>query len=326
MMSFDADLVGRWFRRARNRDEPVMPHWGIEPTDQEAEAVRLGGEQVLAAVVADQATFPVPVADLTELPARLVLSYLTALAAGVAGTRAAFAASPESAALGDSFGGQVSATDTSDVGASGSTDVGAMALVAGLNAGAAALHGEIVSPAHRPAEPGWRGTEPTAAESARQAGVAAAELVVDGAGLPEITSLAADVAMAGWRIGVPDDPIDRIEYRTRGLLGILLVALELETRDPEPAGEPASCGAAPGENNGSIFDAEITFTMGLAPADMRALSDDLAGLVSELVVWPGRDSRNSWPRFHLHTEQPAEVIGQVYAYGTPFDLAITNRD
>ena len=58
-----------------------------------------------------------------------------------------------------------------------------MALVAGLNAGAAALHGQIVSPAQLPGEPGWRATEPTAAESARQAGVAAAELVVDGAGL-----------------------------------------------------------------------------------------------------------------------------------------------
>ena len=326
MMSFDADLVGRWFRRARNRDEPVMPHWGIEPTDQEAEAVRLGGEQVLAAVAADQDTFPRPDAALTEVPARLVLEYLTALAAGVAGTRAAFAATLDSEASGELMGGQFSGADTSDLGVSGLADVGAMALVAGLNAGAAALHGQIVSPAQLPGEPGWRATEPTAAESARQAGVAAAELVVDGAGLPEITSLAADVAMAGWRIGVPDDPIDRVEYRTRGLLGILLVALELETRDPEPAGEPASCGAEPGENRGSIFDAEITFTMGLAPADMRALSDDLAGLVSELVVWPGRDSRNSWPRFHLHTEQPAEVIGQVFAYGTPFDLAISNRD
>ena len=326
MMSFDADLVGRWFRRARNRDEPVMPHWGIEPTAQEAEAVRLGGEQVLAAVAADQDTFPRPDAALTEVPARLVLEYLTALAAGVAGTRAAFAATLDSEASGELFGGQFSGADTSDLGPSGLADVGAMALVAGLNAGAAALHGQIVSPAQLPGEPGWRATEPTAAESARQAGVAAAELVVDGAGLPEITSLAADVAMAGWRIGVPDDPIDRVEYRTRGLLGILLVALELETRDPEPAGEPASCGAEPGENRGSIFDAEITFTMGLAPADMRALSDDLAGLVSELVVWPVRDSRNSWPRFHLHTEQPAEVIGQVFAYGTPFDLAISNRD
>ena len=213
----------------------------------------------------------------------------------------------------------------SEFGESEFGDVGSMALVAGLNAGAAALHGEIASPAHRP-DREWRAAEPTAAESARQAGVAAAELVVNGAGLPEITSLAADVAMAGWRIGVPDDPIERIEYRTRGLLGILLVALELETRDPEPAGEPASCGAAPGENVGQSLDAEITFTMGLAPAELRALSDDLAGLVTELVVWPGRDSRNSWPRFHVHTVRPADVIGQIYAYGTPFDLAITSRD
>jgi len=324
MMSFDADLVRRWFRRVQNRDEPVMPHWGIVPTAQEAAALMVGGEQVLAAVEGAERGFADRREDLDELPARLVRTYLDAVAAGIAGTRAAFAATADEGSLGPQSPGGAAAAGGSgtgwDVG-----DVGTMALVAGLNAGAAALHGEITSPSGR-ADLQWRAAEPTAAESARQAGVAAAELVVTGAGLPEIAGLAADVAMTGWRIGVPDDPIDRIEYRTRGLLGILLVALELETRDPEPAADPASCGAAAGENLGRQFDAEITFTMGLAPAELRALSDDLAGLVSELVVWPGRDSRNSWPRFHLHTVRPAEVIGQVYAYGTPFDLAITDRD
>ena len=33
MTSFDADLVRRWFDRVL--DEPVMPHWGIVPTEQE---------------------------------------------------------------------------------------------------------------------------------------------------------------------------------------------------------------------------------------------------------------------------------------------------
>jgi len=41
-----------------------------------------------------------------------------------------------------------------------------------------------------------------------------------------------------------------------------------------------------------------------------------------VVIWPG----SNWPRFHLHTDHPAEVIGQIYAHGTPFDLQITNRD
>ena len=59
--------------------------------------------------------------------------------------------------------------------------------------------------------------------------------------------------------------------------------------------------------------------MGLAAAEIRSLSDDLAGLVTEVTVWPG----GQWPRFHLHTERPGDVIGQVYAYGTPFDLEIT---
>ena len=314
MTSFDADLVQRWFGRVEDSDEPVMPDWGILPTVQEAAALRDGGAQVAVALreVDPQIRRPVPV--LTELPARMVSSYLTALAAGVAGTRAAFA---------QSLGEQGPAADEPTTGSS-SGDVGTMALVAGLNAAAAALHGEISSPAYRAGRE-WRAAEPTAAESARQAGIAAAELVVNGAGLHEIVAAAADVAMNGWRIGVPDDPIDRAEYRTRGLVGILLVALERETRDPEPVGAPASCGALPGENLGRSFSAEITFTMGLAPAEIRSLSADLAGLVGEVTVWPGRYSRGGWPRFHLHTDRPGAVIGQIYAYGTPFDLEITDR-
>ena len=155
-------------------------------------------------------------------------------------------------------------------------DVGAFALVAGLNAGggrAARRDRRQLRPARPRAA-----AEPTAAESARLAGVAAAELVVNGAGLHEVAGTAAGVAMNGWRIGLPDDPVDRIEYRARGLVGLVLVALELETRDPEPPGEPASCGALPGENLGRPFPAEITFTMGLAAAEIRSLSDDLAGL------------------------------------------------
>jgi len=38
-------------------------------------------------------------------------------------------------------------------------------------------------------------------------------------------------------------------------------------------------------------------------------------------MWPG----SQWPRFHLHTDRAGDVIGQVYAYGTPFDLLITEQ-
>ena len=144
---------------------------------------------------------------------------------------------------------------------------------------------------------------------------------MNGAGLHDVAGTAADVAMSGWQIGLPDDPVDRIEYRARGLVGLLLVALEQETRDPEPPGEPASCGALPGQNLGRPFPAEITFTMGLAPADIRSLANDLAGLAAEVTVWPG----SQWPRFHVHTDRAGDVIGQVYAYGTPFDLTITEQ-
>ena len=303
MTSFDADLVRRWFRRVASREEPVMPHWGIVPTEQERFAMAQGASRVEEAVLDDQ----LPSADtavLTEIPALMVLRYLDALAAGIASTRLAFLNVEASAdpGLGGVTGGEVAA----------------FSLVAGLNAGAAALHGEIDPSSDRP---GRGGAEPTAAESARLAGVAAAELVVNGAGLHEVAGTAADVAMSGWQIGLPDDPVDRIEYRARGLVGLLLVALEQETREPEPPGEPASCGALPGENLGQPFPAEITFTMGLAPAEIRSLANDLTGLAAEVTVWPG----SQWPRFHVHTERAGDVIGQVYAYGTPFDLMITEQ-
>jgi len=298
MTSFDADVVRRWFHRVR--DETVMPHWGIVPTEQERFALTQGASRVEAAVSIDQLPSAGTSEPLTELPALMVLRYLDALAAGIASTRLAFSNFDADADVG---GG----------------DVAAFALVAGLNAGAAALHGEIAASSYRR---GRGGPEPTAAESARLAGVAAAELVVNGAGLHDIAGTAAGVAMNGWQIGLPDDPVDRIEYRARGLVGLVLVALEQETRDPEPPGEPASCGALPGENLGRPFPAEITFTMGLAPAEIRALTADLTGLAAEVTVWPG----SRWPRFHVHTDRAGDVIGQVYAYGTPFDLLITEQD
>lgn len=308
MTSLDADLVRAWFRRIRDTAEPVMPQWRIVPTVQEDLALTAGGDQVESAVSGTSAVDAgYGSGELTELPAMMLQRYLTAFAAGIASARLAFAANTSE----DPESGEVLAAD-----AMGDTD--ALALAAGLNAAAAALHGEIVTGSDRQAER-WRHCEPTAAESARLAGFAAAELVVNGAGLHEIAAAAAGAAITGWRLGLPENPVERAEYRVRGLVGALLVALEIQTRDPEPPAHPASCGALPGQNLGRPFTAEITFTMSLAPAEIRSLSNDLAGLVTEIAVWPG----GQWPRFHLHTERAGDVIGQVYACGTPFDLEIT---
>ena len=163
--------------------------------------------------------------------------------------------------------------------------------------------------------------EPSAAEAARLAGLTAADLVVDGAGLQRIATSAAGAAMNGWQIGLPEDPAERDEYRTRGLVGLLLNALAQETRDPEPPAAPASCGALPGDNTGRAFEAEITFSMGLAAAEIRSLAADLEQVSAEVTVWPG----GQWPFFHVHSDRPGEVVGQIYAYGTPFDLVITDR-
>jgi len=323
MTTFDADLVHGWFGRLRDTETPVMPHWGIVPTAEESAALAAGAAMVAAAL--QDRSLPDAATDLTEVPARLVGRYLAALAAGIVGTRQVLvdqvvprAGRDDGADEAVAGAGQV--RDQLVTAAGTTADVGALSLVTGLNAAAAALHGEIAAPAYRSAE-SRHGAEPSAAESVRLAGVSAAELVVNGAGLHEIAAAAAGATMGGWKIGLPDDPAERTEYRVRGLIGMLLFALEEQTRDPAPPGEPASCGARPGENLGHPFPAEVTFTMGLALTEVRALCDDLEQLAGEVTVWPG----SLWPSFHVHTDRPGEVVGQIYAYGTPFDLVISDR-
>src|SRR6478735_3164407 len=85
MISFDADLVRGWFARVRDADHPVMPHWGIVPTEQELAALADGERQVECAV--QDLPAPTPDATLTEVPARLLRRYLHALAAGISRTR-----------------------------------------------------------------------------------------------------------------------------------------------------------------------------------------------------------------------------------------------
>jgi len=303
MPSFDAELVERWLRRLLDTEEPLMPVWGIRPTDEESSVFLEGMAMVLAAV--DDTEPPPGVVRPAELPARMLQSYLSAVAAGIAGTRRTLAAAGDQ-------------STELPVGLESVDYPGSLALVAGLNAGAAALSGERVSSADRPARAGG----PTAAESARLAGVSAAELAVDGADLHQIAGAAAGVA-GGWRVGLPDDAGERVDYRARGLVGLLLIALDHVTRAPEPPAEPASCGAGPTENVGRAFPAEITFQIGLDPDQARSLAVELGGLSEEVTVWP--QGQDSWHRFHIHSDRPAEVIGQVYAYGTAFDLQITDR-
>lgn len=300
MTALDVDLVHRWFDRLRRHDRSVIAYWGVRPTAQELAAFDEGAAGIDLAI--RDLPRPAPVTELTEVAALMVRDYLTGFAAGISETRRLLGI--------DRFDDlPADLLDGFDPGAGIS---GGLALAAGLNAAAAALDGtdrrsgRIV--------PGS-----SAADSARSAGVAAAELVVDGADLHRVAALAAGAAINGWRIGLPDDPDELADYRAKALVGMLLVALELECREPLPPAQPAACGALPGENRGTAFLAEITCTMQVDGETMAVLTGELARLCREVAIWPTDGS----PAFHLHTDRPGEVIEQLYASGMPFDLQIT---
>jgi hypothetical protein len=184
-----------------------------------------------------------------------------------------------------------------------------MSLVAGLIAGAAALQYNRA---------GSGGDDPSAAELASRAGVAAADLAADGADLARITETAAGVANSGWLLAPPHDPALREEFRLRALIATVLAALAQVAGGADGEPEVAGCGAGPGEHSGRRFLAEVTFEFrGDATARSR-LQQTLASMGTDLRVWPGEDRA----RFHLHTVHPADVVGEAYALGTPFDLRI----
>lgn len=298
MTALDVALVDRWFDRLRSVDPSAIASWGVRPTAQELAALdegRIG----LGLAVRDLPP-PAPVVELTERPALMVRDYLAGFAAGVSETRRLLAVEPSI----DLFGGLDPGADAG----------GALALAAGLNAAAAAL----TDPGRDASRPG-SAAGPTAAESARSAGVTAAELVVDGADLHRIAAVAAGAAVAGWRAGLPQEDDARADYRAKALLGMLLVALERECRAPLPPAQPAACGALPGENRGQAFMAEITCTLHVDGETMATLIGELNRLCREVAIWPTGGS----PAFHLHTDRPGEVIEQLYASGMPFDLQIT---
>ncbi len=300
MAALDADLVRRWFDRLLRQDESVVAYWGVRPTVQEIAALDEGSAGIDCAL--RDLPRSAPVIRLTETPARLIRDYLAGFAAGISETRRLLADEPP-----------VGLTGVLDPGAEAE---GALALAAALNAGAAALDDAVLG-ARLSA-----GSAASAAESARSAGVAAAELVVDGADLHRVAASAAGQAVNAWRSGVPTDPGQHVDYRTKALVGMLLVALELECRDPLPPARPAACGARPGENRGAAFLAEITCTMHADAETMATLTGELNRLCRDVAIWPTDRS----PEFHLHTDRPGEVIEQLYASGMPFDLQITRLD
>jgi hypothetical protein len=289
----DGDLVDRWFGPLLRPDAGFAPVVRpIDATPQER-AVLADGAALLGQAIAQRPpTGGLDGSDLTEAPARMLNIYLRALASGLRDALGRVGGDPDSA--------------------------GSIALAAGLNAAAAAVHGEHI--ASSPTRPGGVGrSERTAAEAARLAGIAAAEVAVDGAALAAVAAAAARSVMEDWRPGTPRDPGERIEHRTRGLLGLLLVGLQRATADPVPPPEPASCGALPGENPGRRFPAEVTFQLGAA-GDVNGIIAALRALPGEMTTW--RDGGFVW--CHVHTDSPGSVVEHAYARGSVFDLRITH--
>lgn len=299
MPALDADLVRRWFDRLRRPDPAVHARWGIRPSAQEREVLEEGGIAVACAV--RDLPPPAPVLPLTEPAAELLRGYLTGLAAGISEARRLLVS--ETAA--DLMGG----LDP------GSAVSGGLALAAGLNAGAAALD----EATRGSATPRSAAAGPTVAEAARSAGVAGTEVVVDGADLRQVAARAAQTLATSWLSGLPADGAGRSDDRAKALIGMVLLALEHECREPLPPARPAGCGAGPGENRGLAFLAEITCTLHVEAGALPGLTGELGRLCHEVSIWPtGGD-----PAVHLHTDRPGEVIEQLYASGMPFDLAIT---
>ncbi len=304
---FDADLVERWFDLLLAEGGSLRPLWGIELTEHERAAVEDGAGYLLAAVRGDDggdegsdAPPPCPEAtgpgDATEVPARMLRRYLRAFASGVAGAQARL---------------------DPDEWIEGEPAAASMSVAAGLNAGAAALQGEFVGSAStRPSV--VQVHEPTAAQAAWLAGIGAAEEAVNGARVAVVTRVAFSAAAGGWRIGMPADPHERIEYRARGLLCLALLALREVCAEPAGPVEPASCGAMPGENLGRPFAAEVTFQVGTGDEDFADLVAAIRALSTDVTTW----QREGLLWCHVHTERPGEVIEQAHASGAVFDLRI----
>ncbi|GGM06576.1 hypothetical protein [Nakamurella endophytica] len=316
MPALDADLVHRWFDGLRAPAPEPERSWGAGWSAADV-AVLADEEPVLTASVSG--VLPAATEPATDPVARGVQRYLHGVAAGIAGSRAAW-------------------------GQADGPSADAMCLAAGLMAGAAALSGPDL-PVPAPGGPvaggdgppvpdpagswrppdGWpatgRGgvpTERSAADTAASAGLAATDRAVEGYGLADVAGRAADAAVMGWQVSVPSDSADRAAYRLRALVCAVLMALQRACVPPPPPAEPASCGARPGEPVGDPFPAEVSFDVFLGDAELADLRRRLAALSSEVVVWSDADIRH----LHVHTERPGPVVSEAFAAGTVFALHI----
>lgn len=302
MTTFDIDLVGRWFDllvENRNAPDEHSAHdefWGVRPTEAERRVLTDGGRAIAAAV--GWSELPTQLAPPADPAAALLQTYVVGMATGIAGARQTM-------------------VDNGDIAEVAVAD--RLCLVAGLIAAGAAVQvapGTAYEDADQETESlPFRG-RPDAADLARTAGTAAAELVVDGADLHSITTAAAAPALAA---GPPDGANRDPRYRARALVGLVLIALQRSTAPAAAPVQPPSCGARPGVNTGAALLAEVTFTSFLPAEDSDRLETTLRGLANEVVVWSEGDRRY----FHVHTDVAGEVIAEAYAVGAVFSLVVS---
>lgn len=206
--------------------------------------------------------------------------------------------------------------------------VDALAVAAGINAGAAALAGSGTD----------RFAQSVAAQAARRAGEAAAEAAVGGAGLPEVAARAAAAVLSGWDATRPDPFAtagDVEQARVRAIVGRVLVGLRLATRPPDPPARPAPCGAGPGDLLGRSFPAEITCEVSIPAAQVPATLAEVRRHADLVRFWPrsasilggaAGASDEQWQRVHVHTSHPGAVVEILFARGSVFDLRIAALD
>lgn len=283
MRAVDADLIDAWFAAATDSatDPTSGPLRHLRLVAAPAELRALAlGHSAVRAAVTDGA-MPDRAAALGDDVADSLLKYLLGVASGIAG------AGPPASAL---------------------------SLVTGLIAGAVAIgyqpsRGEQLD-----------GGPDSAAQAAGSAAIGAADLAGDGADLHRIASSAAADVIQGWALTPPASPGAGDGHRLRGLMCLLLAGLEYASRPSSSPGDPASCGAGPGENAGREFLAEVTFQVFSDAEGAAELAAALAAIADDVRVWPDGDAH----RFHLHTVRAGEAIARAYAHGLPFDLMVSS--
>lgn len=341
MPSLSASLVDRWFERVMAPPTEPGGQWplavDIRLTPAERSAVREGQRRLRLALGA-----PAGPDDGEESGwaqdevGRQIGVFLGVLSAAVGDARRTLGAGAalSGADAGTEAGAGVERVD------SGLVD--ALAVAAGINAGAAALAGSVAEPdpPQWPTGSRWAAPDagPTAAEVARRAGEAAAEAAVGGAGLEAVAARSAAAVLSGWGTSGPVRPGDTPEAapdRVRAVVGRVLVGLQQATRPPDPPALPAPCGAGPGDVHGRGFIAEITCEMAVADTQLDAVGAELREVADLVRFWPRSSAgaagaaglgEDSWQRVHVHTGDPGAVVEVLFASAAVFDLRITALD